>query len=156
MKYKKKIHIMSKVNVKINLLQAFEGNVVTLEEAFKDSIKTSKVNDKQFLPLEVLKGKRWICVDDLEGEHFFKKNNGDVQLQVEVAEKREVDKFRNSHSVSLQQSKTTKESGAARKYCGDGKQFIFVQAKLVETATTENLLAEANTKKLEEEDDLVF
>ena len=146
--YKKKILIMSKVNANINLLQAFEGNVTTLEEAFKTSIIKAK-NQENYIPVAALNGKRWICIDDLQGEHFFTKKNGDVQLKVEVAEKREPDTYGNTHSVSLSQSKTTKESGVPRKYCGDGKQFMFVKAKL-EELKTENLIAEANLKKLEE------
>ena len=149
----------SKLNAKINLLQVFEGAVVTLETAFKSDVMTAK-NGKDYIPLEALKGKRWICIDDLAGDHFYHKQTGDVQLQIEINQKREVDKFENTHSISLQQSKTTRESGAQRKYCGDAKQFNFgvktAAAATDANATAEKLLAEANLQKIEETDELDF
>ena len=145
---------MSKLNAKINLLQVFEGAVVTLETAFKSDVMTAK-NNKDYIPLEALKGKRWVCINDLVGDHFYHKQTGDVQLQIEINQKREVDKFENTHSISLQQSKTTRESGAQRKYCGDAKEIVFSKVKTAEK-TAEKLLAEANLQKIEETDELDF
>ena len=144
----------SKLSAKINLLQVFEGAVVTLETAFKSDVMTAK-NNKDYIPLEALKGKRWVCIDDLVGDHFYHKQTGDVQLQIEINQKREVDKFENTHSISLQQSKTTRESGAQRKYCGDAKEIVFSKVKTAEK-TAEKLLAEANLQKIEEADELEF
>ena len=145
----------SKLNAKINLLQAFEGSVVTLENAFKGSVMTAK-NGKDYIPLEVLKNKRWVCIDDLTGEHFYHKQNKDVQLQVEINQKREVDKFGNSHSISLEQSKSTRESGLPRKYCGDAKEYIFGVKTAATLNTAENLIAEANLQNLSDAKDLDF
>ena len=144
----------SKLSAKINLLQVFEGAVVTLETAFKSDVMTAK-NNKDYIPLEALKGKRWVCINDLVGDHFYHKQTGDVQLQIEINQKREVDKFENTHSISLQQSKTTRESGAQRKYCGDAKEIVFSKVKTAEK-TAEKLLAEANLQKIEEADELEF
>lgn len=147
----------SKLSVKVNLLQAFEGNVVTLEEAFRKDIMTAK-NQKQYIPLEAIKGKKWVCINDLGGEQFFHKTNGDVQLQLDVSEKREVDKYENTHSVSLQQSKATREAGNKKVYCGDGRIFIFgVKAVAgVSVENAEDLIAKANLQKLEEVEDIDF
>jgi hypothetical protein len=146
----------SKLNAKINLLQAFDGNVVALEEVFKSSVMTAK-NGSDYVPLEALKGKRWVCIDDLSNEHFYKKSNGDVQLQVEINQKREADKFGNTHSISLQQSKATRESGEQRKYCGDAKEFVFNNTKAVgAVATAEQMLSEANLQNLKETPELDF
>jgi hypothetical protein len=147
----------SKLSGKINILQAFEGSVVTLENAFKSDVMTAK-NGKDYIPLEALKGKRWVCIDDLKGDHFYHKQTGDVQLQIEINQKREVDKFENTHSITLQQSKITRESGAQRKFCGDAKEIIFSVNKSVAdaTATAEKLLAEANSQSLEKIPELEF
>jgi len=147
----------SKLTAKINLQQVFEGSVTNLENAFKSDVMTAK-NGKDYIPLEVLKGKRWVCIDDLAGDHFYHKQTGDVQLQVDINPRREVDKFDNTHSVSLQQSKATRESGATRKYCGEAKEIIFGVRAAVVTATTtaEKMIADANLQKLEEADELEF
>jgi|GEM_PF-4672797 len=146
----------SKLNAKINLLQAFEGSVVSLDETFKGSVMTAK-NGNDYVPLEALKGKRWICIDDLAGDHFYHKTSGDVQLQVEIIQKREVDKFENTHSISLQQSKATRESGATRKYCGDAREFTFgVKAAINTTLSAEKIIAESNLQKVEEVPQLDF
>jgi hypothetical protein len=147
----------SKLTAKINLQQVFEGSVTTLENAFKSDVMTAK-NGKDYIPLEVLKNKRWVCIDDLAGDHFYHKQTGDVQLQVDINPRREVDKFDNTHSISLQQSKATRESGATRKYCGEGKETIFgVKAAVVASETTaEKLIAEANLQKLEATEELDF
>lgn len=147
----------SKLNAKINLQQAFDGSIVTLDTAFKDAVIKAK-NEQLYVPLEALVGKRWICVDDLSGDHFFKKQNGDVQLQIEITKKRETDKFENTHSISLQQSKATRERGVARKYCGDAKEIVFSTAASVKTAeaTAESILADANLQKLEQTDEVEF
>ena len=147
----------SKLTAKINLQQVFEGSVTTIENAFKGDVMTAK-NGKDYIPLEVLKGKRWVCIDDLAGDHFYHKQTGDVQLQVDINPRREVDKFDNTHSVSLQQSKATRESGATRKYCGEAKEIIFgVRAAVVTaTSTAEKMIADANLQKLEEADELEF
>ena len=147
---------MSKLSAKINLSQAFEGNITTLDVAFKDDVMTAK-NNKQYVPLEALVGKRWICVDDLSGDHFFHKQNKDVQLQLDINEKRAVDTYGHTHSISLQQSKNTRESGAARKFCGDAKEIIFNKSvATVATVTAESIIAAANLQKLEDLDEIEF
>ena len=145
---------MSKLTAKINLQQVFEGSVTTIENAFKGDVMTAK-NGKDYIPLEVLKGKRWLCIDDLAGDHFFLKKNNDIQLQFEISKKRETDQFGNTHSLSLLQSKTTRESNARKVYIGDAKEIDFSKIKTAEN-TAENIISQANLKKLEEVDELDF
>jgi hypothetical protein len=144
----------SKLTAKINLQQVFDGSVTTLETAFKSDVMTAK-NGKDYIPLEVLKGKRWVCIDDLVGDHFFLKKNNDIQLQFEISQKRETDQFGNTHSISLQQSKAIRESGAKRLYIGDAKEIDFSKIKTAENKA-EDIIAQANLQKLEETEELDF
>lgn len=147
---------MSKLSAKINISQAFESNITTLDVAFKDDVMTAK-NNKQYVPLEALLGKRWICVDDLTGDHFFHKQNKDVQLQLDINEKRAVDTYGHTHSISWKQSKETRESGATKKYCGDAKEITFNKpAATAATVTAESIIAAANLEKLDEVDEIEF
>jgi len=71
-----------------------------------------------------------ICLSDIPAEARIKsEKNGKVYAKFVVDERKEKDKFDNTHSVAVNQSKEQREAKEAKVYVGSGKEYLFNQQK---------------------------
>lgn len=66
-----------------------------------------------------------ICVSDIPKERVRRAENGKCHINIVVAERREVDKYGNTHTVYLSQSKEERAERKDRIYVGQGKAVVF-------------------------------
>ena len=66
-----------------------------------------------------------ICVSDIPKELIKKHENGKSYMNITVAPKKEVDKFGNTHTVYMSQTKEQREAKNEKYYIGSGKEIIF-------------------------------
>lgn len=66
-----------------------------------------------------------ICLSDIPKEKIKQASNGKKYLNVAVARRREVNKFGQTHTVYVQQSKEEREANENRSYLGSGKEVVF-------------------------------
>lgn len=90
-----------------------------------------------------------ICVSDIPKDRIHVADNGKKYISVCVSELREQDRYENTHSVFMRQSKEEREARADRVYIGKGKVVNFSPA----VATPE---AVADLPIAQEVDDLPF
>lgn len=71
-----------------------------------------------------------ICLSDIPAEARIKsEKNGKVYAKFVVDERKEKDKFDNTHNVAINQTKEQREAKQPKVYVGNGKQYLFNQAK---------------------------
>lgn len=68
-----------------------------------------------------------ICLSDIPAEARHKADNGKMYANFCIDRKKEEDKFGNTHSVWIQQSKEQRQAKVEKKYVGNGKEYIFQQ-----------------------------
>jgi len=67
-----------------------------------------------------------ICLSDIPAEARKKsEKNNKVYAKFVVDERKEKDKFDNTHTVYINQSKEEREAKVAKIYVGSGKEFVF-------------------------------
>lgn len=66
-----------------------------------------------------------ICLSDIPAEARVIAQNGKVYCKFVVDTKREADKMGNTHLAYINQTKEQRESGVAKVYVGNGKEFLF-------------------------------
>jgi len=67
-----------------------------------------------------------ICLSDIPAEARIKsEKNGKVYAKFVVDERKEKDKFDNTHSVAINQTKDQREAKQPKVYVGNGKEYIF-------------------------------
>lgn len=67
-----------------------------------------------------------ICLSDIPASARTKsEKNGKVYAKFVVDERKEKDKFDNTHSVAMNQTKEQREAKEAKVYVGNGKEFVF-------------------------------
>ena len=66
-----------------------------------------------------------ICLSDIPEWSRKKANNGKVYAKFCIAERKEKDKFDNTHTVYCNPTKEQRESKEAKCYVGNGKQLVF-------------------------------
>lgn len=67
-----------------------------------------------------------ICLSDIPANKRIKsETNGKIYANFAVSELKAVDKYGNTHSVSMAKSKEEREAKAETIYIGKGKEFIF-------------------------------
>jgi len=67
-----------------------------------------------------------ICLSDIPAEARKKsEKNNKVYAKFVVDERKEKDKFDNTHTVYVNQSKEEREAKAAKIYVGSGKELVF-------------------------------
>lgn len=87
-----------------------------------------------------------ICLSDIPAEARKKsEKNGKIYAKFVVDERKEKDKFDNTHSVYINQTKDEREVKAAKIYVGNGKELVFGSKPVEKKADYEQL-----------EDDLPF
>jgi hypothetical protein len=69
-----------------------------------------------------------ICLSDIPEWSRKKANNGKVYAKFCIAERKEKDKFDNTHTVYCNPTKDQRESKEAKCYVGSGKQLVFNNA----------------------------
>ena len=69
-----------------------------------------------------------ICLSDIPEWARKKANNGKVYAKFCVAERKEKDKYDNTHSVYCNPSKEQREANEPKCYVGSGKQLVFNNA----------------------------
>lgn len=67
-----------------------------------------------------------ICLSDIPADARKKsETNGKFYANFVVDERKEVDKFGNTHSVAISMTKEERQAGKQKVYVGSGKEFIF-------------------------------
>ena len=67
-----------------------------------------------------------ICLSDIPAEARKKsEKNGKIYAKFVVDERKEKDKYDNTHTVYVNQSKEEREAKKEKQYVGSGKEFIF-------------------------------
>lgn len=66
-----------------------------------------------------------ICVSDIPKDKFKKADNGKIYCNITIAERKEPDKFENTHTIYVSQSKEERDKRVDKKYIGSGKEFSF-------------------------------
>jgi hypothetical protein len=69
-----------------------------------------------------------ICLSDIPEWARKKANNGKVYAKFAVVERKEIDKFENTHTVYMNPTKEQREAKEAKCYVGNGKQLVFGSA----------------------------
>lgn len=69
-----------------------------------------------------------ICVSDIPKERIKQAENGKKYINITVASRREADKFGNTHTVFMSQTKEEREAKEGRTYIGNGKAINFAPA----------------------------
>ncbi len=69
-----------------------------------------------------------ICLSDIPEWARKKANNGKVYAKFCIAERKEKDKFDNTHAVYCNPTKEQREAKEAKHYVGNGKQLVFNNA----------------------------
>ena len=70
-----------------------------------------------------------INLSKLPKEKMTTSKTGDKWINLSVNDLKELDKFGNSHSVTVQQTKEEREAKTPKVYVGNGKEFKFDQPK---------------------------
>ena len=66
-----------------------------------------------------------ICLSDIPEWSRKKANNGKIYAKFCIAERKEKDKYENTHTVYLNPTKEQREAKEAKTYVGSGKQLVF-------------------------------
>lgn len=69
-----------------------------------------------------------ICLSDIPKEARTTAKNGKVYASLVVDKRREPDKFGNTHTVYINQSKEEREAKKDKIYIGGGKEYLFNQS----------------------------
>ena len=69
-----------------------------------------------------------ICLSDIPEWARKKANNGKVYAKFCVAERKEKDKFDNTHTVYMNPTKEQREAKQDKSYVGNGKELVFNNA----------------------------
>lgn len=93
-----------------------------------------------------------ICADDLKPHLKKNEKNGKYYVSVVVDERKETDKFGNTHTAYISQSKEQRIAKEPKKYVGNGKEFKFNSSSPTPQETTNKPQSNSN----EEEFDLPF
>ena len=70
-----------------------------------------------------------ICLSEIAEWARKKANNGKVYAKFCVVERKEKDKYDNTHTVYLNPTKEQRENKEAKTYVGSGKQLVFNNAQ---------------------------
>jgi ribosomal protein L14 len=69
-----------------------------------------------------------ICLTDVPKERLFKSDKtGKIYLNIVVADRKEKDRFDNTHTVFMQQTKEERDQRKEKIYVGDGKAIEYEQ-----------------------------
>jgi len=66
-----------------------------------------------------------ICLSDIPKERITTASNGKKYINLVVDKKRETDRYGNTHTVYISQSKEEREAKKDKIYVGNGKEYIF-------------------------------
>ena len=77
-----------------------------------------------------------ICADDLKPHLKESDKNGKYYVSVVVDERKETDKFGNTHTAYISQSKEQREAKTPKSYVGNGKEFKFNSSSPTPETTT--------------------
>lgn len=69
-----------------------------------------------------------ICVTDIPKSKIKLAENGKKYMNITIATRREPDKYENTHTVFMSQTKEEREARTERIYIGSGKGFDFTPA----------------------------
>ena len=81
-----------------------------------------------------------ICVSDIPKELIKKNDNGKSYMNIVIAPRKEADKFGNTHSVYMSQSKEDREAKKEKIYIGNAKEIVFKDASNQKTNTEQNFI----------------
>ena len=79
-----------------------------------------------------------ICLSDIPEWSRKKAQNGKVYAKFCIAERKEKDKFDNTHTVYCNPTKEQRESKEAKCYVGSGKELVFNSSAPVQTEAPRN------------------
>ena len=91
-----------------------------------------------------------ICLSDIPEWSRKKANNGKVYAKFCVVERKEKDKFDNTHTVYMNPTKEQREAKQDKAYVGNGKQLVFGSAATPAAPKVED------APRYEESNDLPF
>ena len=74
-----------------------------------------------------------ICLSDIPAGSRFKGKDGKIYTNIIATELREKDKFDNTHTVYMSQSKEDREAKADKLYIGRGKEVVYGGSKPAQT-----------------------
>lgn len=66
-----------------------------------------------------------ICLSDIPEAKIYKANNGKQYITISAVELKEKDKFDNTHTCYIRQTKEEREAKQAKVYVGNGKKIDF-------------------------------
>lgn len=94
-----------------------------------------------------------LCADDLKPHLTKSEKNGKYYVSVVVDERKETDKFGNTHTAYISQSKEQREAKQPKQYVGNGKEFKFNSSSPTPQETTNKPQSNSNEQPV---DDLPF
>lgn len=77
-----------------------------------------------------------LCAEDLKPHLKKNEKNGKHYVSVVVDERKETDKFGNTHTAYISQSKEQREAKQPKSYVGNGKEFKFNSSPPTPETTT--------------------
>jgi hypothetical protein len=77
-----------------------------------------------------------LCAEDLKPHLKKSDKNGKHYVSVVVDERKETDKFGNTHTAYISQSKEQREAKTPKQYVGNGKEFKFNSSSPTPETTT--------------------
>ena len=77
-----------------------------------------------------------LCAEDLKPHLKKNEKNGKHYVSVVVDERKETDKFGNTHAVYISQSKEERTAKTPKQYVGNGKEFKFSSSSPTPETTT--------------------
>lgn len=92
-----------------------------------------------------------ICLSDIPKELIKMADNKKKYISLVVDKRREPDKFGNTHTVYINQTKEEREAKEAKIYVGNGKEYIFNNQQ----STPQNL-TQSSIPPIDDGDDLPF
>jgi len=92
-----------------------------------------------------------VCLSDLPKDKITEGKNGKKYINLVVDEKKEIDQYKNSHIVYVNQTKEEREAKIGKKYVGNGREYKF-NATTPQTLSTEQYTPPSSTSV----DDLPF
>ena len=75
-----------------------------------------------------------ICLSDIPAEKRIKGSDGKIYCNIVITEMKQADKFENTHTAYMAQTKEEREVKTDRIYVGKGKEYIFTEQKPAEPA----------------------
>jgi hypothetical protein len=90
-----------------------------------------------------------LCAEDLKPHLKKNEKNGKHYVSVVIDSRKETDKFGNTHTAYISQSKEQREAKQPKSYVGNGKEFKFNSSSPTPETTTSKEITEDAIEEIE-------